>query len=79
VDGRRFNSRVVGCRVGTVARLVVGTQLDVVLRKGNISVTTRGVVKKHDPETGLVTVEVEPNRAILTGKLNSTGQLEVQA
>lgn len=79
VDGRRFNSRVIGCRAGTIARLVVGSLLDVVLRKGKLTVTTRGVVKKHDPETGLVTVEVEPNKAQLTGKLNSAGQLEVEA
>jgi hypothetical protein len=77
VDGRRFNSRVVSCRVGSDPRLALGGTVTVILRKGALTVQTTGTVKKHDPATGLVTVEAEPTKALLTGKLNSQGEVEV--
>ncbi|MES1228221.1 MAG: hypothetical protein ABUL72_06080, partial [Armatimonadota bacterium] len=84
VDGKRFNSRVISCRVNAAVqapnqKVSTGQQVDVVLKKGGLTVQTKGVVRRFDQASGQVTVEVEPSKAQVTGKLNAKGEVEVTA
>lgn len=79
VGGQRFNSRVVGFRASApVARaLTTGQVVDVIVKKGALSVQTKGTVRRVDK--GQVTVEVEPSKAQVVGIVNALGQVEVSA
>lgn len=79
VNGQRFNSRVVGFRGTTrpTANVSVGQPVDVVVKKGALSIQTKGTVRRIDRNQ--VTVEVEPSKAQVVGTVNALGQIEVSA
>jgi hypothetical protein len=79
VNGQRFNSRVVGFRgtAKSAVTLTVGQSVDVLVKKGSLSVQTKGTVKRVDKNQ--VTVEVEPSKAQVVGTVNALGQVEVSA
>lgn len=79
VDGKRINARTLKLYNPTVpVTLVIGQNTSVVVVRNGVGVETTGRVKKIDGVTGVVTVELETG-AILTGKINKKGQVEVQA
>ena len=82
VDGKRWNSRTVNLKVEPVAttlKVRVGDAIDVRVIKSGVTVETKGRVRSVDTNSGRVTVEVEPSKALVYGQLLPDGKVEVKA
>lgn len=79
VDGKRINSRTIKLyNSGVPVTLKQGDSVTVLIRSNDVGVEASGKVRKVDGVTGEVTVQLETG-AILTGKVNKKGQVEVSA
>lgn len=79
VDGKRVNARSVKLYNRAVpVQLRSGDKVTVIVKSNDVVVETSGKVRSVDGATGVVTVELD-SKAILTGKVNKLGQIEVTA
>lgn len=82
VDGKRVNSRTVNLKVEQAPNAVkirVGDVVTVRVVKKGLSVETKGRVRSIDSTGAKASVEVEPSKSTVYGKVLADGTVEVQA